>query len=440
MDERQMSVLGRATSSIWTRNSVGRLAGSALRWTTVPKTNRSLRAERSLQLTAAALSSGYGVMFAVLAKIRDAYGISETMLGVIVGVGFFTSFAAQIVLAPMADRGNARVLLLGGLCTNVVGLLLVATASTAPVFIAGRALMGLGIGAAYPAMRQSIAFADPNNVGKNLGGLLSFDVVGFLMGPAIAAILVNHVGIRWPFVIAALLSAIFLPITWGTPFGQPDPSSRDQPRLAIGLLRHRWMQSACAYGLAFFVMIGIFDALWAVRIDDLHGAYIYVTLGIIIFAAPMVLLAQRGGAWVERTGPFRTGALGLCVGSVCLSLYGLLPVPWMLILVGVVHATNDGMTAASIPVGVSLAAPPEQLAGAQGLVGAAQTLSGGFAAMSAGAIYDRFGPVATYIGGATAMLLLTVFGWTRAGSLRSLRKEPGAVSDASDVPPVLSFV
>ncbi len=384
----------------------------------------SRRTVRSLQMTAAALSSGYGVMFAVLAKIRDAYSISETMLGVIVGAGFFASFAAQILLAPLADRGHARLLLLGGLAANFVGLLVVALASRSTEFVLGRSLMGLGIGAAYPALRRSIAVADPDNVGKNLGGMMSADVVGFLMGPAIAAILVGHIGIRWPFVIAAAFSAIFLPITWRITFGPVDPVAGDQPRLAIGLLRHRWMQAAVAYGLAFFVMIGIFDALWAVRIDDLHGAYFYVTLGIIVFAAPMVFLAERGGAWVERNGPYRTGGLGLCVGAACLCLYGLVPVPWMLIVVGLIHATNDGMTASSIPVAVNLAAPPEQLAGAQGLVGALQVLFGGIAAMSAGAVYDRFGPVVTYLGGSVAMSVMIAFGWLRAGDLRTLRKLP----------------
>ncbi len=384
----------------------------------------SRRTIRSLQLTGAALSSGYGVMFAVLGKMRDTYGISETMLGLIVAVGFFASFVAQILLAPLADRGFARALLLGGLIANVTGLLIVATASATPAFAFGRSLMGLGIGAAYPAMRRSVAFADPDNVGKNLGGMLSFDVVGFLLGPAIAAVLVGHIGIRWPFVVAAALSAVFLPVTWRAPFGAPEATAADQPRLAVGLLRARWMQSASAYGVAFFIMIGIFDALWAVRIDDLNGSYFYVTLGIIVFAAPMVVLAERGGAWVERKGPFRIGGLGLCVGALCLSMYGLIPVPWILVLVGLVHATNDGMSASSIPVAVSLAAPPEQLAGAQGLVGALQTLSGGVAALSAGAVYDRFGPITTYVGGSACMCALIAFGWVRAGDLRGLHKLP----------------
>jgi MFS family permease len=394
----------------------------------------SRRTIRSLQLTAAALSSGYGVMFAVLAKIRDAYGISETMLGVIVGAGFFASFAAQIVLAPLADRGHARLLLLGGLTANIGGLLIVATSSTSFGFVSGRTLMGLGIGAAYPALRRSIAVVDPDNVGKNLGGMLSADVVGFLMGPAIAALLVGHIGIRWPFVVAAALSAVFLPVTWSTPFGAPDPKAHEQPRLALGLLRYPWMQSASAYGVAFFIMIGIFDALWAVRIDDLRGRYLYVTLGIIVFAAPMVVLAERGGVWVEKRGPFRIGGLGLCVGAVCLSLYGLIPVPWMLILVGAVHASSDAYTASSVPVGVSLAAPPAQLAGAQGLVGAVQTLTGGVAAMSAGAAYDRFGPVVTYMGGSGVMFIAIAFGWIRAGELRNLRKSTISASDIVAAP------
>ncbi|HSH11380.1 MAG TPA: hypothetical protein VLA10_06300, partial [Ilumatobacter sp.] len=59
-------------------------------------------------LTTAVMSSGYGVMFTVLDDFRDEYGIQAEWLGLIVGVGFLTSFVAQIFLAPIADRGHAR--------------------------------------------------------------------------------------------------------------------------------------------------------------------------------------------------------------------------------------------------------------------------------------------------------------------------------------------
>lgn len=378
------------------------------------------RTVRSLQLAAAALSSGYGVMFALLAKMRDAYGISETMLGLIVAVGFFASFAAQILLAPQADRGHARLLLVGGLASNVAGLAIVTAASSAPGFLIGRTVMGLGVGAAYPAIRRAVAVAEPDHLGRNLGGLLSFDVIGFLTGPAMAAVLAGPLGIRWPYAIAAAISASFLPIALRVPMGKPSADD-DTPRLAIGLLRERWMQAACCYGVAFFVMIGVFDALWAVRIKDLGGHDLFVTLGIIVFAAPLVVLGQRGGAFVERRGPFRTGAAGLSIAAVCVCAYGLLPLPVLLISVGVVHAINDAYTAASVPVAITLTAPPEQLAGAQGLAGAMQTLVGGVAASGAGAVYDGVGPIGAYALASLVMMAAIGLGWLRAGPHRGVR-------------------
>jgi predicted MFS family arabinose efflux permease len=378
------------------------------------------RTVRSLQLTVAALTSGYGVMFALLAKMRDRYGVSETMLGLIIAAGFFASFAAQIALAPLADRGRGRLLLLGGLTANIAGLVLVAASSEAPGFLGGRALMGIGVGAAYPAIRRAVAVAEPDQVGRNLGGILSFDVIGFLTGPAIAAVLAGPLGIRWPYLIAAGFSVVFLFVVWSVPMGEPSPGI-GAPRLSLGLLRQRWMLSACCYGAAFFVMIGVFDALWALRITDLGGHDLYVTLGIIVFAAPLVFLGQRGGALVERTGPYRTGAFGLLVGAVCICSYGLIPVPALLVCVGVVHAVNDALTASSVPVAITLTAPPAQLAGAQGLVGAVQTLAGGLAASGAGAVYDRFGPIGTYAAAGTVMALAVVAGWALAGEHRAVR-------------------
>ncbi|MSZ55125.1 MAG: hypothetical protein F2595_02535, partial [Actinobacteria bacterium] len=45
---------------------------------------------------------GYGVMFTVLDDFRDKYGIAESQLGLIVGIGFLTGFVSQIFFAPLA--------------------------------------------------------------------------------------------------------------------------------------------------------------------------------------------------------------------------------------------------------------------------------------------------------------------------------------------------
>ena len=74
-------------------------------------------------LLTAVMASGYGVMFTVLDDFRDEYGIREAWLGLIVGIGFLTSFVAQIFLAPAADRGYARRLVTFGMIPEVIGRL-----------------------------------------------------------------------------------------------------------------------------------------------------------------------------------------------------------------------------------------------------------------------------------------------------------------------------
>src|SRR3712207_1514952 len=100
----------------------------------------------------ALLASGYGVMFTVLDDFRDEYGIAAHWLGIIVGVGFVSSFVAQIFLAPIADRGHARTMVLLGLALNVLGMVGMAAGRNVAVLLVARFVMGLGAGAATPAV------------------------------------------------------------------------------------------------------------------------------------------------------------------------------------------------------------------------------------------------------------------------------------------------
>ena len=53
-------------------------------------------------------------MFTMLDDFRNNFGIAESALGFIVGVGFFTSFLGQVSSAPLADRGRAQRLVILG--------------------------------------------------------------------------------------------------------------------------------------------------------------------------------------------------------------------------------------------------------------------------------------------------------------------------------------
>jgi len=116
---------------------------------------------------------------------------------------------------------------------------------------------------------------------------------------------------------------------------------------------------------------------------------------------------------------------------VCMSFYGLLPSPYLMMLVFLLHATNDGFTVTSSSVAVAQAAPTERQAGAQGLLGGMQTLFGGLAASAAGWSYDSFGRGPTFVATSLAIVVLVGSGYGLAGSYRTRRAD-------DDPAPVLS--
>ena len=195
-------------------------------------------------------------------------------------------------------------------------------------------------------------------------------------------------------------------------------------RLAFDLLRLRPYTGALLMGCAVWVMIGSFDALWSVALDDLDTAEWIANLGITLFALPLVVFGAVGGRLSQRIGPFRVGAFGLVLGSVFMVLYGLVPSGLAMFAVAMVHSLNDGLTISSTGVAAGMVVPAARQAGAQGLLGGAQTLLAGVTALVAGTVYEAFGRTAAYLVAAAMMLALVGSGWIIAGSARRLRGSP----------------
>jgi MFS family permease len=366
-------------------------------------------------------ASGYGVMFTVLDEFRDQYGIGEGALGLIVAMGFLSSFVAQVTLAPQADRGHARVMIILGMVFNVAGLLGMAYGSTFIVLLTARFVMGVGVGLAYPAARRIVILADPDRLGQNLGRMLAADVAGFAIGPAISAVLVGPFGIAAPFLLIAGLTVAMYPLIARTRVADVDVDAEVPPRFAFDLLRIRPYLAALAMGAAVFMMVGAFDALWALVLDDLRSSDLIANLGITLFAVPMVLFASIGGRLAQSVGPFRLGTFGLLVGAVAMFAYGHAPSGGIMLAISLVHATNDGFTVSSCGVAVGLVVPGERQASAQGLLGGVETLTAGITATAIGQIYEHFGRTVAYTSCAAAMVALVISSAVLSGTSWRLR-------------------
>lgn len=371
----------------------------------------------------ALLASGYGVLFALLDEFRDEHGISESALGTVIGVGFFAGFLAQTLIAPIADRGHARHLVLLGIALNTVGLVVMALSTSVFPLLGGRFISGIGAGMAVPALRRIVILLDPKNLGHNLGSLLAADIAGFAAGPAVAALLVGPFGIPAPFLVIAVVSVIALPFVLRVRVAET--VEYHGQRLAFDLLRIRPFAGAVVLGSAVFLMIGAFDALWSVALADLDANDWVASLGITMFAVPLVLFGAIGGRIAQRVGPFRLATLGLSLGAGFLMLYGLVPTGGAMFAVAMVHSVSDGFTMTSAGVAVGLVVPTARQAGAQGVLGGFQTLTAGVVAIVTGVIYDHAGRTAAYSIAATMMAVFIVAGVWIARSAWHLR---GAVT------------
>ena len=370
-----------------------------------------------LQATTALGGMGYGVMFTVLDDFRDKYGITEAQLGLIVGVGFITGFLSQILFAPQADKGHAKKLVMIGITVEVVGTLFMAFGHAFLPLILGRLLTGFGVGISEPALRRILILSDPERMGQNLGLIVSASVAGFTAGPIVSALTADTLGISAPFLLVATLLVVVAIGLSKLQFQEANIEDAPTQRLAFDMLRIRPLAGAIVIGLALFAMIGTFDAVWSVMMDDMKAPTWVANLGISLFAFPMIFLAPRGGRFTQKVGPFKASMVGLSIGAVCLVMYGTLWSPYPMLVVGVIHGVVDGFTVTGGSAAVALVAPRERLASAQGLYGGLQTLTGGIAAVLAGAAYGVIGR-ATFLWCAGAMLLFISFGaWLAKGSL-----------------------
>ena len=153
------------------------------------------------------MSSGAMVIFPLLPSLQSQLGISTADIGFVAAAGFAASLAAELIVAPYADRGRARTM-------GVVGVLLMAAALGASALatetwhlVAGRALGGFGFGVFMAAASALLVRADPARAGESLGRLGAAELAGVSLGPLASGL---AIAITTPGTILAWSGAVVL--------------------------------------------------------------------------------------------------------------------------------------------------------------------------------------------------------------------------------------
>ncbi len=343
-----------------------------------------------LLIATASIGIANSVVFTLLSDLQDKFGFSDAGLGLIAGSGFLVGLIGQLLMAPLADRGHSKTLLLAGLGFAVAGSVLFAMSSSLAMLVFSRAVVGFSNSLFLPASRAIVISISDVDVAKRLGTISGVELAGFVTGPVIGGVLVDPFGIRVPFLVAgafALAGMLLLAVR-----DLPKPPIDKQHGLAFDLLRIPRVRAGVLLSVALFLPVGIYDATLDRYLTDLGGSNMLISLGFLAYGIPFALLATTGGRLADQRGALRVGVFASMLVGPLTAVYGHVSLPAVIVGLSAVEGSVQALGVPAAQAVVADGAPQGRAAAAQGLAGSANLLIGAITAYLAGPMYAAIGP------------------------------------------------
>ena len=357
------------------------------------------------------------VIFAALGDLQDTYHFADSGLGLIAGAGFLTGFLVQLFIAPFADRGHAKHLIVIGLVLAGVGSVLFSTGTSLTQFIFARAVVGSSFGFVFPAVRALAANLDLNRRGERLGRVASIELLGFVCGPLLGGILIDPIGLSATFLVFGFVALITVMIVAPRPFPTLVQSG-DSQKLSLELLRHPRIVVAVLVVMAIQLPVGVFDALWDRYLTDLGGSNLMVGISFALYGVPFILLSSAGGKIADRGDPQRIALWSMLVVSPFVFFYGFFDILWIVVGLNIFEGIAQAVAYPATIAAVANAAPTGRASAAQGLSGSAGLVGAMMMAFLMPSVYGRFGATTTF--GSVFVLMIA---FTGAAAILHIRLE-----------------
>ncbi len=376
---------------------------------------------------AASLGMGVGVIFPLLAEFQDRYGFSDRGLGMLSAASFGAALVAGLFLARLADRGHARLLMVGGVALSSAGLLWFSVGTELWQFTTARLLEGLGYGIFLPAARKIVTTGDEATGGARLGRLTSAELAGFLAGPVIGSLLSEAFELWVPLVVIGVVQAgiaIRLVTVRLPELAVVSEQSSDSGESGGGtvsgtvgsagsmfssfrLLQRGSVSGAALLSLTIFLPVGVYDALWSRYLTDQGASTLFIGIGLSLYSIPIVVLAPSGGRLADRLGPVRATTFAVCCIIPATFVYGLVSAPVLITLVGLLESLPQSVATPAVQTAMLRACRPDEVAAGQGVAHAVNQVGAGTAALLGPIIYGAAG--ATVLFGALAAAMVVLF-------------------------------
>ena len=176
---------------------------------------------------------GQGIIGPVLPLFARAFGVGTTAIGLVVAAYGVSRILVNLPSGFIAERYGTRRLMAAGLILNAMGLFFTGASHSILEMAVWRFISGGG-SAMYVigAMSFLTVTSTPEKRGQLMSLYLGSLLLGTDIGPMIGGFVADHLGFRWPFHLAGILSlaaagGVLLRLREATPHG--DESSKHGP-------------------------------------------------------------------------------------------------------------------------------------------------------------------------------------------------------------------
>ncbi|MFW9794121.1 MAG: MFS transporter [Candidatus Thorarchaeota archaeon] len=353
-----------------------------------------------LAISLSILQIGFGLVTPIFPYYIESLGMAGIELGVLAASFAITRIILAGPFGGLSDRVGRKPVLIMSLLGFAFANIVYAYAYDVIVMISARALEGAVSAGFFPAANAFVSdMTSSKNRGTAMGYLSMGNMVGFIVGPALGGFLAQFLGIRMPFILAAvatlitMLSVLILvqePVRKTIKESIPKVPIRvvlSQARRCYGILGMAMFANMFAMGILEVAFL--LDAVINIGVEPYEIGIFFGVIGITMMIGNVgfgKLSDIRGRKWLIVIGAM-IGALSMVLFIFAVSTIDLL-------LAGIVLSIGMSMRGPAIQALIADVTDPTAYGTIMGVFGAVSNSAYAVSPLIGGQIFDETGSAA----------------------------------------------
>jgi len=341
---------------------------------------------------------GFGIVIPILPLYGERFGPSGLTLGLLMASYSAMQFIFAPILGRLSDRVGRRPVLLVSLVGSVIGYLLFGFAGSMAVLFASRIIDGISGGNIATAQAVIADITGPEDRAKGMGIIGAAFGLGFIVGPAVAALLVEIQ--PWlPGVAAAVTSLVaFILVFFRLPETLPAEARggrRPHPLNPAGLraiLNVHPLLVLCFATVGFMIFaFSNFETTFAQFARTQYGFSLPKIGWVFVYAGVLGAVVQGGlvGRLVKVFGERRLLMVGCFIAAVSVGALPFMSGVAGLLMILAAFALGQGLASPSLSALTTKLVQPNEVGGVMGVYQAVSSLARIVGPLWAEIVYHR---------------------------------------------------